>query len=52
MPCPDPYVERLLEDISFEAEERKGETILIDRDFVDRQLSSLARDTDLSKYVL
>jgi ATP-dependent HslUV protease ATP-binding subunit HslU len=45
-------MERLLEDISFEAEERKGETILIDRDFVDRQLSSLARDTDLSKYVL
>jgi ATP-dependent HslUV protease ATP-binding subunit HslU len=45
-------MERLLETISFEAEDRKGETILIDREFVERQLATLARDTDLSKYVL
>ncbi|MDB5697415.1 MAG: hslU, partial [Alphaproteobacteria bacterium] len=45
-------MEKLLEDISFDAEERKGETITIDGAFVDRQLAAVARNTDLSKYVL
>jgi len=45
-------MEKLLEDISFEAEERKGERIDIDAAYVDRQLSAIARNTDLSKYVL
>ncbi|MBL0924863.1 MAG: ATP-dependent protease ATPase subunit HslU [Sphingomonadaceae bacterium] len=45
-------MEKLLEDISFEAEDRKGETLTIDADYVARQLSGIARDADLSKYVL
>lgn len=45
-------MEKLLEDISFEAEDRKGEEIMIDADYVDAQLSDVAKDTDLSKYVL
>jgi len=45
-------MERLLEDISFEAEEHKGETITIDAAYVRERLDDLARDTDLSKYIL
>ena len=45
-------MERLLEDISFEAEEHKGETITIDAAYVRDRLETLAGDTDLSKYIL
>ncbi|WP_221794193.1 ATP-dependent protease ATPase subunit HslU [Aquisediminimonas sediminicola] len=45
-------MEKLLEDISFDAEDRAGSEILINRDYVESQLASIARDTDLSKYVL
>ncbi|MEN8859893.1 ATP-dependent protease ATPase subunit HslU [Qipengyuania flava] len=45
-------MERLLEDISFEAEDHKGETITIDADYVRDRLETLAGDTDLSKYIL
>ncbi|MBA2635175.1 MAG: HslU--HslV peptidase ATPase subunit, partial [Sphingomonas sp.] len=45
-------MEKLLEEISFEAEDRRGETLLVDAAFVDKQLAGIARDTDLSRYVL
>lgn len=45
-------MEKLLEEVSFEAEEKKGDTIRIDAEYVDEQLSEVAKDTDLSKYVL
>jgi ATP-dependent HslUV protease ATP-binding subunit HslU len=45
-------MEKLLEDISFEAEDRAGETIMVDAAYVQKQLSGIAKDTDLSKYVL
>ena len=45
-------MEKLLEDISFTAEDRGGETLLVDAAFVDHQLSSIARNADLSRYVL
>jgi ATP-dependent HslUV protease ATP-binding subunit HslU len=45
-------MEKLLEDISFDAEDRNGETIKIDAAYVQKQLSNIAKDTDLSKYVL
>jgi ATP-dependent HslUV protease ATP-binding subunit HslU len=45
-------MEKLLEDISFEAEDRKGETLTVDAAYVSKQLSGIAKDTDLSKYVL
>ena len=45
-------MERLLEDISFEAPERKGEKIVIDAAYVDAKLKSLVKDQDLSRYIL
>ena len=45
-------MERLLEDISFEAEDRTGETITIDAAYVRERLETLAGDADLSKYIL
>jgi ATP-dependent HslUV protease ATP-binding subunit HslU len=45
-------LERLLEEISFSATERGGETIVIDADYVREQVADLAKDTDLSKFIL
>ncbi len=45
-------MEKLLEDVSFDAEDRKGETVTVDGAYVEKQLAAVARDTDLSKYVL
>jgi len=45
-------MEKLLEELSFEAEDRKGETVRIDADYVRHRLSGLAQDSDLSKYIL
>ena len=45
-------MEKLLEDVSFEAEDRGGETLVVDSDFVDKQLAGIARNADLSRYVL
>jgi ATP-dependent HslUV protease ATP-binding subunit HslU len=45
-------MERLLEELSFEAEDRVGDTVRIDAAYVRERLADLAKDTDLSKYVL
>jgi ATP-dependent HslUV protease ATP-binding subunit HslU len=45
-------MEKLLEDISFEAEDRTGETLTIDAAFVEKQLAGIAKNADLSRYVL
>jgi ATP-dependent HslUV protease ATP-binding subunit HslU len=45
-------MEKLLEDVSFDAENRRGEALKIDAAFVEQQLSSIARNADLSRYVL
>jgi ATP-dependent HslUV protease ATP-binding subunit HslU len=45
-------MEKLLEDVSFEAEERKGDSVTVDAAYVENQLAEVARNTDLSKYVL
>jgi ATP-dependent HslUV protease ATP-binding subunit HslU len=45
-------MEKLLEELSFEAEDREGETVTIDESYVTDRLGDLARDTDLSKYIL
>lgn len=45
-------MERLVEDISFEAEEHQGETVTIDAAYVRERLDDLAGDADLSKYIL
>ncbi|MDY6979608.1 MAG: ATP-dependent protease ATPase subunit HslU [Pseudomonadota bacterium] len=45
-------LERLLEQISFDASERAGEQIKITADYVDENLAELAQDEDLSRYIL
>ncbi|MBU3079160.1 ATP-dependent protease ATPase subunit HslU [Sphingomonas quercus] len=45
-------MEKLLEEVSFEAEERGGTTLVVDAPYVDQQLKAIARNTDLSKFVL
>jgi len=45
-------MERLLETISFDAADRSGDTVTVDRDYVDKYLSDLAGDEDLSRYIL
>ncbi|MGE3693541.1 MAG: ATP-dependent protease ATPase subunit HslU [Novosphingobium sp.] len=45
-------MEKLLEDLSFEAEDRAGETVTVDAAYVSERLAGLARDSDLSKYIL
>ena len=45
-------LERLLEEISFTATDRGGETITLDAEFVRKNVSDLAKDADLSKFIL
>lgn len=45
-------MERLLEDISFEAPELSGQEVIIDALFVESRLADLAKNQDLSRYVL
>ena len=45
-------MERLLDDISFDAPNRGGQTIVIDAALVDERLGELSKDEDLSRYVL
>jgi ATP-dependent HslUV protease ATP-binding subunit HslU len=45
-------MEKLLEELSFEAEDREGETVTIDAAYVRDRLEELAKDSDLSKYIL
>lgn len=45
-------MEKLLEDVSFEAEDRQGSEVLVDAAYVEAQLASVAKNVDLSKYVL
>jgi len=41
-----------MEEISFSADERRGETITIDRDYVVDRLAGIVEDPDLSRYIL
>lgn len=45
-------MEKLLEDVSFEASDKSGEELRITKEFVADQLSELAHNTDLSKFIL
>ena len=45
-------LEKLLEDISFDASEKGGEALTIDAEMVHRQVGVLAKDSDLSKFIL
>jgi ATP-dependent HslUV protease ATP-binding subunit HslU len=45
-------LERMLEEVSFEAPERAGSKLEVDREFVVSRLGELVRDEDLSRYIL
>ena len=45
-------MEKLLEEISFDAHQNSGKTIVIDASYVDQRLQALSVDEDLSRYVL
>ena len=45
-------MERLLETVSFEAADRSGTRVLVDRAYVEGNLGELVRDQDLSRYIL
>ena len=45
-------MERLLEEVSFSAGNKGAESIRIDAEYVDARLTELARNEDLSRYVL
>jgi ATP-dependent HslUV protease ATP-binding subunit HslU len=45
-------MERLLETVSFEAPDRSGHTVTIDRRYVDDHLGALIEDEDLTRYIL
>jgi ATP-dependent HslUV protease ATP-binding subunit HslU len=45
-------MERILDDISFNATDRSGETVKIDAAYVDAHIGDLAKNTDLSRFIL
>ena len=45
-------IEKLLEEISFNATKHDGETLVIDAAYVDNRLNELAQSEDLARYVL
>ncbi|MFO0994327.1 MAG: ATP-dependent protease ATPase subunit HslU [Hyphomicrobiales bacterium] len=45
-------MERVLDEVSFTATDKAGETITVDAAFVERNIGDLARNTDLSKFIL
>lgn len=45
-------MEKVLEEISFDADEHSGETISIDAKYVDEKLGEVVQNQDLSKYIL
>ena len=45
-------IEKVLDEISFNATDKAGETITIDKNYVNSNLGNLVKDTDLSKFIL
>jgi ATP-dependent HslUV protease ATP-binding subunit HslU len=45
-------MERLLESVSFDAADRNGSRVLINREYVEGNLGELVKDQDLSRYIL
>jgi len=45
-------MEKLMEEISFDADGRRGETIVVDKAYVEERLSGIVEDRDLSRYIL
>ena len=45
-------MERVLDELSFEAPEKKGQSVTIDADYVRKMLTDIVKDQDLSRYIL
>ena len=45
-------IEKVLDDISFSATDRGGEKIIVNKDYVKKNLGELVKDTDLTKFIL
>jgi len=45
-------MERVLDEISFEASDKSGQTFTIDAAYVQQQIGDLAKNADLSKFIL
>ena len=45
-------LEKVLDDISFTASDRAGEKIIIDKNYIEKNLGELTKDADLSKFIL
>ena len=45
-------IERVLDEISFTATDKSGEKIVVDSDYINKNLGELTKDTDLSKFIL
>jgi ATP-dependent HslUV protease ATP-binding subunit HslU len=45
-------MERVLDEISFSAPEKKGEQITVDAAYVGKMLADIVKDQDLSRYIL
>ncbi len=45
-------IERVLDEISFTATDKSGEIVTIDSEYIKKNLGQLAKDTDLSKFIL
>ena len=45
-------MERVLDELSFDAPEKKGEHVTIDAEYVRKMLTDIAKDQDLSRYIL
>ena len=45
-------MERLLDEVSFDAPNRSGQTVVLDAQAVDDRLAELAKNEDLSRYIL
>ncbi|WNC69225.1 HslU--HslV peptidase ATPase subunit [Thalassotalea nanhaiensis] len=45
-------MERLIEELSFQADAKSGETIVINKDYVEAKLDILVKDEDLSRFIL
>ena len=45
-------IEKILDEISFTATDRAGEKIVINKEYINQNLDTLVKDTDLSKFIL
>ena len=45
-------IERILDEISFTASDKSGETVTIDSVYIKKHIGELVKDTDLSKFIL